>query len=77
MGVEGAAVATARTRFLRVYLCKGCQHTQIHREYWMARLGSSLNELFSMRAPRCSSTSPYQLRIENKSLQSDLVPRPP
>jgi hypothetical protein len=46
MSEQGAAAATARKRFLRVYSCKRCRHTETRLEYWMAGLGSSMAEAF-------------------------------
>jgi len=38
-GEQGAAAATARKRFPRVYSCKLCGHAETRREYWTAGLG--------------------------------------
>jgi hypothetical protein len=38
-GEQGAAAATARKRFPRVYWCKRCRHAKTRREYWTAGLG--------------------------------------
>ena len=38
-GEQGAAVATARRRFPRVYSCKRCRLAETRREYWIAGLG--------------------------------------
>jgi len=38
-GEQGAAVATARKRFPRVYSCKRCRLAETRREYWTAGLG--------------------------------------
>jgi hypothetical protein len=38
-GEQGAAAATARKRFPRVYSCKRCRHAETRREYWTAGLG--------------------------------------
>jgi len=45
-GEQGAAAATARNRFPRVYSCKRCRHAETGREYWTAGLGSSMGEPF-------------------------------
>ena len=36
---QGAAAATARKRFPRVYLCKHCRHAETRREDWTAGFG--------------------------------------
>ena len=46
MGEQGAAAATARKRFPRVYSCKRCRLAKTRREYWTAGLGSSMAETF-------------------------------
>jgi len=38
-GEQGAAAATARKRFPRVYSCKRCRLAETRREYWTAGLG--------------------------------------
>jgi len=45
-GKRGAAAATARKRFPRVYSCKPYRHAETRREYWTAGLGSSMGEPF-------------------------------
>jgi len=37
-GKQGAAAATVRKRFLRVYSCKRCRLAKTRREYWTAGL---------------------------------------
>jgi len=38
-GEQGAAAATARNRFPKVYSCKGCRLAETRREYWTVGLG--------------------------------------
>ena len=38
-GKQGAAAATARELFPRLYSCKCCRHAETRREYWTAGLG--------------------------------------
>jgi len=38
-GEQGAAAATARKKFPRVYSRKRCRHAETRREYWMPGLG--------------------------------------
>ena len=57
-GGQGAAAATARKRFPRVYSCKRCRHAETRREYWTAglchivasRFNSSLLDIPSYRS---------------------------
>jgi len=66
-GEQGAAAATARNRFPRVYSCKHCRHAATRREYLTAGLGSSMGNPFQIRAPGycCLRLHIYILRIEN------------
>jgi hypothetical protein len=43
-GEQGAAAATARQWFPRVYSCKCCRHAETQRKYWAVGLGSSMGE---------------------------------
>jgi len=50
-GEQGAAAATARNRYPRVYLCKRCGHAETRREYWTAGLGPILANNFKSGLP--------------------------
>jgi hypothetical protein len=45
-GEQGAAAATGRKRFARIYSCKLCRLADTRREYRTAGLGSSMGEPF-------------------------------
>jgi hypothetical protein len=50
-GEQGAAAATARQRFQRVYSCKRCRHAETEREYWTAGLGPIVANRFKSGLP--------------------------
>jgi hypothetical protein len=63
-GEQGAAAATVRKRFPRVYSGKRCRLAETRMEYWTEGLGSSMGKPFQIRAPGFSSL-PLEIYITN------------